>query len=302
MAGLLEKLHESCRERRDTALIFRIPEQSVEEMEDRALDLIKGLPGHERCPKSRVRRRRGRSEILLPDGGKAAVFHASGAFQFSAGIPPMEQLMGREADRDRLQRFAEDAARRLRLFDLAQAEEKLAFEKLWLIKAAGMDREGNRGAPVVCRAVGAFRREIAGLPVWGRASAFVELAGSDTISAVGVDWRPVHPRAVDEVKLIEPERAARAIVGDLNGRLPGGFDEKAFEVTMFSLGYMSLPKRRQQGSFAPVYVALIERRGWSSMNYVVTVNASEDVHETLCRTASRPPADAIKRRVPREAR
>ena len=62
-------------------------------------------------------------------------------------------------------------------------------------------------------------------------------------------------------------RRAR-VVADLDGRLPGGGSPTRLRRPMFSLGYVSLPKRRAQDVFAPVYVAMLERHGWTSMNYV----------------------------------
>ena len=186
MAGLLEKLLEKFGERRESALVFRIREHSIPELEDRALNLVSRLPEYDRCPKVRIDRRNKRSIILLPDGRRASVFHASGAIRYTAGFAPMERLIGPEADRDALERSANEVARRLDLLSLAKSGETLDFERLWLIKAGGVTREGERGATVVCRAVGAFRRHIDGLPVWGRASAVVELAESNSIGGIGL--------------------------------------------------------------------------------------------------------------------
>jgi hypothetical protein len=103
----------------------------------------------------------------------------------------------------------------------------------------------------------------------------------------------------NRAKVLDPERAAHAIVADLNGRLPDSeFGDKDCEVLMFSLGYISLPKRRVQGTFAPVYVAMLKRTSWSTMNHVVVVNGSEKVYEDVCRLNAAPPreADRAKRR------
>jgi hypothetical protein len=115
------------------------------------------------------------------------------------------------------------------------------------------------------------------------------------VSGVGVDWRPVAPEPVDRAKIIDPERAARAILADLAGRLPGGeFTDKDFDVALFSLGYLSLPKRRAQGMLAPVYVALLERRGWSMINHVVAVPATEKIYESVARIVAMPPRETIR--------
>jgi hypothetical protein len=68
--------------------------------------------------------------------------------------------------------------------------DNLQFERLWQIKATGMTLSGQRGVVALCRVVGAFRRYLYELPVWGRASAVVELADDNVIAAAGIDWRP----------------------------------------------------------------------------------------------------------------
>ena len=209
----------------------------------------------------------------------------------------MEHLIGERADKKTLTDAAAATAKRLGLDRLRTTDEKLAFERLWQIKAAGINRDRGRGREVVCRAIGAFRRYLGDLPVWGRASVVVELAGGDKLGGVGVGaWRPIAPEPIDRAKVLDPERGARAVIADLNGRLPGGeFSSKDFDVALFSLGYISMPKRRAQGIFAPIYVALLERHARTTMNHVVVVNGSEKVYEDVCRLNVAPPKDAARR-------
>jgi hypothetical protein len=295
MATLLNKLVGKTRCYRDVAPVFRIEHRSLDEMEVNAVRLAGDVVGDAGDGKSQVVRKQARSDILLSEGVRARVFHASGAVSVTTGLAPMEQLIGEHADREAMTGSTVEAAKRLRLDRMVGAGEQLLFERLWQIKAAGMNAEGVRGREIVCRAVGAFRRYLHELPVLGRASVFVEVAGNDSIGGVGIDWRPIAPEPFDRVKVIDPERAARAVLGDLNGRLPGGeFTDEDFEVGMFSLGYVSMPKRREQSVFAPVYVAMLERRGWGSTNYVIVVNGSEIAYESLCRTPTLPPRDAVK--------
>ncbi len=295
MSALLKKLVDKTCHHRDVVPVFRIEQRSLDEMEANAVRLAGSLVGDAGDQKSQITRKDQRSDILLAEGVRASVFHASGAVAVNAGLAPMEQLIGEHADREAMTRSAVEAAKRLKLDRVIGAGEQLLFERLWQIKAAGINGEGVRGSEVVCRAVGAFRRYLHDLPVWGRASAFVEIAGEDRIGAVGIDWREVAPEPFDRVKVIDPEQAARAVLGDLNGRLPGGeFTDEDFEVGMFSLGYVSLPKRRAQNVFAPVYVALLERRGGTSTNYIIIVGGSELNYESLCRQQALPPREAVK--------
>jgi hypothetical protein len=296
MAALLDKLVAKVCDHRDSVPVFRIQQRSLDEMEGFAIRLAGSLAGEDAGDaKSHVARGQSRSNILLAEGVRASVFHASGAIVAKAALAPMEHLIGDRSDKAALTQSVVAAAKRLGLDRVVGAGEQLLFERLWQIKAAGMDGSGVRSPEVVCRAVGAFRRYLHDLPVWGRASAFVELAGENRIGAVGLDWRPIVAEPFDRVKVIAPEQAARAVLGDLNGRLPGGsFGEEDFDVGLFSLGYLSMPKRHEQSVFAPVYVAQLERRGWSSTNYIIIVGGSETAYESYCRKTSSPPRDAAK--------
>lgn len=295
----MSKLHDMLVEKatgyRDVAAVFRIAPRTLDEMEADAMRLAAGVAGDKGELRRQVRRAEGHSEILLSEGVSAKVYHASGAIAVKAGLAPMENLIGTDVDRDRLKETTIGAAKRLGLDRFIGDGEQLLYERLWQIKANGMSAEGRIGREVVCRAVGAFRRYVDEMPVWGRASAFVEVAGDDRIGAAGVDWRPVMPDPIDRVKVLDPERAAQALLGDLNGRLPGGgFDAEDFDVGMFALGYLSKPKGREQSVLAPVWVAALERRGWGSMNHMIVVGAGEVGYESFCRIAASPPREGVK--------
>jgi hypothetical protein len=295
MSALLKKLVEKTCHYRDVVPVFRIEPRPLDELEGSALRMAAGVAGRDGDAKSRIERRNGRSDVLLQDGVRARVFHASGSLAVSAGLAPMEHLIGEKADKETLTRAAAEAGKRLGLDRFVAPGEQLVFERLWQIKAAGISGEGVRGREVLCRAVGAFRRYLHDLPVWGRASAVVELAGDDRLAGAGVDWRTVAAEPIDRAKVIAPEAAARAVINDLGSRLPGGeFGDDDFDVAMFSLGYLSLPKRRAQSVFAPVYVAMLVRRGWTTTNYVIAVPGSEKVYESVCRPNQAPPRDATK--------
>jgi hypothetical protein len=261
MATLLQQLIDKTCYFRETAPVFRVEERSVEEMETAALRLAARVVGDSGDGKAQIARREDRSEFLLAEGVRASVFHASGAVAVKTALAPMDHLIAR-ADKEAMTKATVAAAQRIGIDQVIGKGEQLLFERLWQIKATGMTNQGERGDTVVCRAVGAFRRYLYELPVWGRASAFVEIAGDDRIAAVGLDWRPLAGDAIDHVKINSPEQGARAVLSDLNGRLAGTeFSTEDFTVGMFGLGYLSLPKRRVQTVFAPVYVAMLERLG-----------------------------------------
>jgi hypothetical protein len=288
---LIDKLSNYC----EAAPVYRIEPHSLDQLEAATARLANRVAGQKEDSRSHVVRGKGRSDLLLGDGFRARAYHPSGAIAVKAGLAPMEHLIGEKADKKALTEASVATAKRLGLDRVGSSGEKLAFERLWQIKASGMNRDRVRGREVVCRAIGAFRRYLGDLPVWGRASVVVELAGGNKVGGVGVDWRPVEATPIDRAKVLDPERAAHAVVADLNGRIPGSeFGDKDFEVTMFSLGYISLPKRRAQGTFAPVYFAMLERTGWSTMNHVVVVNGSEKFYEDVCRLNAAPPREAAR--------
>jgi hypothetical protein len=295
MATLLQQLVDKTCYYREAAPVFRIEERPLDDRETAAVRLAGRVLGDAGDGKAQIARGAGRSDVRLSEGVRASIFHASGAIAVKTGLAPMEHLIGETADKAALTKSTVEAARRLGFDHAIGKGEQLLFERLWQIKATGMTSTGEPGATIVCRAVGAFRRYLYELPVWGRASAFVEIAGEERIGTVGLDWRPIAGEAIDHVKVYEPEQAARAVLSDLNGRLGGAeFSEEDFFVGMFGLGYLSLPKRRAQSVFAPVYVAMLERRGWASMNYVIAVSGSQSSYESICRTNSAPPRDATK--------
>ena len=295
MHALERKLIDKVTHYHDTAPVFRIEPRPLAEMEVAAVSLAQQVAGHDDTGRSHVVRGKQRSDIALAHGVRARVYHASGAIVVNAGLAPMDHILGEKIDKTLMTEASNSAVKRLGLDRAGAAGERLAFERLWQIKAAGINRERERGREVVCRTVGAFRRYVNDLPVWGRASVVVELAAGGKVSAAGVDWRPIAPEPLDRAKVLDPERGARAILADIAGRLPGGeFTDKDFDVALFSLGYLSLPKRRAQGVLAPVYVAILERRGWTTMNHVVAVPATEKVYESIARIVAMPPRETLR--------
>lgn len=292
--ALLDKL-ESFHE---TLPLLRTRILTRQEIEERALRFARRFvdtyaPGEARYPTDSGGNQ---TRILLPEGGRMRVYHASAALAARSGLGPMEQLIGARQDKPRLQRATEQAARKLGLFELESKHEKLAFERLWLIKATGVTLQGRRGDEVLCRAVGAFRRRVHGFPVWGRASAHVEIAAEGRLSSFGLDWRAVHDEPVDLPKSIDPEAAADRVLRELE--VPGGgiaIDAEDFTPELFAQGYLSHSRRRAQAFLQPVYVALLRSHHWARMSRVIAIPAMSSPPEPLCRIAQQAaPSDSTK--------
>jgi hypothetical protein len=244
--------------------------------------------------------RRDDSSLLhLPLGGRIVGYHASGAVQYTAGLPPMEKLIGPERARDELVRNVMAVASNLNLRSWTGRGEELVFERLWQIKACAADPGGRTVAPVVCRAVGAFRHTVGGIPVWGPASAVIQVAAESTIDAVRVLVRETTGQVVDVAQVLAPEVAARQVVRQLGGLIPEAgraFFDIATPVA-FRFGYVSLSKRMSQPLLAPVYVAEVKTDGEEPMGYLAVVPGSEKEYLPLARVGSAPPA-LERRRIP----
>ena len=169
MHGIIRKLVEKTCYYRDMVPVFRIEPRPLSEQEELAVQFASGMVRDYEHSKSRISRANGYSNILFSEGVRARVYHPSGAIALKAGLGPMEHLIGENADKEALTQSVAAAAKRLLVDRMASQGEKLQFERLWQIKAAGINSVGVRGRDVVCRAVGAFRRYLHDLPVWGRA-------------------------------------------------------------------------------------------------------------------------------------
>lgn len=208
-----------------------------------------------------------RTVLRGPAGTRAVGFHASGSMLVRRGLAPFDELFESDPGDDELTGMVEQTAERLGLHKLMPDGERLGFERLWRIKAAGSDREQRRSEPVLCRAIGAYRHQLHGLPVYGRASATVELAGKGRLVSTSVSVRRFAGDAGGEVVRETPVRRKDAAAEDVATRLVkafGGLDELAgteLVAESFRFGYFDLGRRREQALLAPFYVASVAVHG-----------------------------------------
>ncbi len=295
---LVASLLELTDEYRDTVSIFGVEPRRTDDLVEEAAAMgqrFAALHGFDDARYS-VRLGKKSTRIDLPEGMTATVFNASGAIFLDRGWNPMERLVSDDAESredDGLVNHAHEAVNRLGL-GTAKAPDELHFERLWRVNASGITGTGERGRTVLARAVGAYRRSLDGLAVWGRASVFVQLASEGLVSQAGVDWRPVVREPLDRANVVDPEKAARRIVMELQSFMPGGrvtVDDYLPE--QFSLGYLSLPKRRPQTVMQPVWVARFRPVGRIGIARLIVLPAST-VYEPVARAVSVPPADHEK--------
>ncbi len=262
---------------------------AVEQRMQRLLDLVGDRIGVRPERRDRVRED-DRSVFRLPLGGRITGYHASGAVHLSTGLPPMERLIGPERARDELLAMVQPAAELLDMPGWTGRDEELVFERLWQIKACAADPGGTRAAPVVCRAVGAYRHVVRGLPVLGSASAAVQVAADSQIDTVRVFVRLTTGNVLDTPRSLEPQEAALRAVRQLNGLIPEAgrsFSDIATPVS-FRFGYLSLSKRAPQSLLAPMYVAEVRTDGEESMSYLAAVPGTETEYLPLSRVGSGP--------------
>jgi hypothetical protein len=199
-----------------------------------------------------------RTLVRLPQGAHAVLYHASGAFKLSSGLPTMEYLFKETSPKATLTSYTEKVMKEFGLKDSLARNETLTFERLWQIKAAGTDRSGKPTEAVLCRAVGAFRQHIEGIPVLGPASVAVQVAADGVLDSISVLMRGPTAEVLEKTKVLSPEKAVRQIAQQLTvryGHTNGDVRLEAVDGLRF--GYLNLPKRKSQRLLAPVYLATI---------------------------------------------
>jgi hypothetical protein len=238
-----------------------------------------------------------RTLIRLQRGARAVVYHASGAMKVVAGLRPMENLFPATATKETLTRLVETVAERLKLASWVGPSQTLKLERLWQIKASATDRSGQVIQPVICRAVGAYRQNVGGLPVLGVASAAVKIANDGLIDTVTLQVQETTPAVIDTARVLAPEIAARQIVMQLSGLMGKGkvaYAEVVGPVSM-RLGYLSLGKRKPQPALAPVYVASLSIVGEDAQAYVLVTPATERPYLALGVANQEAPLAAVSR-------
>src|SRR6185369_8897314 len=141
MNALEKKLIDKLSHYHDAVPVFRIEPPSLDALEAAAARLANRVAGHKDDSRSRIVRGKGRSDVLLGNGFRARAYHPSGVIAINAGFAPMEHLIGEKADKNALTEAASAAAKRLGIDRLGTSGEKLAFERLWQIKAAGINHD-----------------------------------------------------------------------------------------------------------------------------------------------------------------
>ena len=229
-----------------------------------------------------------RTSLRVPGRLRGTGFHASSAMSVVLDLAPFDDIFEADPGGDELTAMTMAAADRLGLAKLLPDGDSLAFERLWRIRAAGGDPDGRVTEPVLCRAVGAFRHYTRELPVYGRASATVELAAGGKLASVSLSTRRFADddggKTVATAKVRRPDAAARDAAAHLVRAFGGAEELRSTRLVpeWFRFGYLSLGRRRAQGLLAPFYVASVAvDREYEASAHVIAVAGSEEQYVRL---------------------
>jgi hypothetical protein len=222
--------------------------------------------------------------IQLPEDGTVNVYTPSGAVEgfisSSTSRPPLAEDESR-ADRAKVRARLREVAELLAKPVLTEGEE-VRPERLWETKARGVTMKGEASPVALLEVAGSLRRYVHGLPVLGRASVHVGLAGAYEVAKWSLDWRSRDGDALTEAEVIGPDEAAKRILTEMRNRrpeasAPGG----DIEPEQLTLGYLSMTRRYEQRVLHPAWVAKFRPKAPATLGVVVAVPASMKAFETI---------------------
>lgn len=220
--------------------------------------------------------------INLPWDTKIRFYHNSNAIIIRRQMNPLENLIKGKFDINQQAEIAIDIMKKLKLDKWKLDFEQIEIESLIQIEASGINLQEKRAPITLCRFIGTFRRYINKIPVYGRASIYVKVAGGNIIESIGIDWRQIEEKPIDNPKIIKPEIAAEKILKNFNSNLPNKIiTSEDFKPQFFTLGYFSLPKRQKQSYMQPVYVAMFKDLGPNTLNHIIVIPATNAGYESI---------------------
>jgi hypothetical protein len=298
---LIKRLADSAGKIPATADVIGVRRFAFDDLERRAKQFISaiGEAYNMSLDKGDWVREKEQTLVRLPRGGRAVVYHASGAMKLTTGAAgPMEKLFPAATTKDGLIKLVETTAARLKLAGwVSGANQTLKFERLWQIKAAGADKTNKMTEPVICRAIGAYRHFIGEVPVLGAASAAVKVAGDGSIDSASLQLRETTPEVIERAPVLTAAEGARSIVMQLSALMGKGkvpYTELVVPESM-RFGYFNLGKRASQPVLAPVYIATVSITGEDAQGYVLVSAATAKPYLPLTRIGHEAPPMAISR-------
>lgn len=157
------------------------------------------------------RKAKNTTTIDLPQNTKIRIYNNSNAMIIKKIMDPFDNIFTDKVDLEQVKQRIIEVMKKLELDKWGSDLEQVEGERLWKIKASATIAEKVKVPEVLCRVVGAFRRYINKVPVYGRASVFIKVAGNNVVQSAGIDWRTIKTEPVDEIKIIDPDEAAELI-------------------------------------------------------------------------------------------
>lgn len=270
----------------DTVDVLQLAQPDVGTVQQRLAELIGdvGKVAGLGAEPAKIETQKVRSVARLPGRLHATGFHASGAMSVRLDLAPFDDLFESDPGDEELAALTQRAAADLQLEQLVPDGDKLSFERLWRIRAAAGDQKGTMTDPVLCRAVGSFRHTVGELPVYGRASAAVEVAAAGKLTSVSVALRRFARDGGGEVfakaRVRKPGSAALDVSNRLVKAFAGADNLRSTHLVAewFRFGYLSMGRRQAQGLLAPFYIASVrvERKESEASAHVIAVPGSDE--------------------------
>jgi len=291
---LLAALVKQAKAHRGRVPVFRIEQPSVEESVKQAWALATRIwPQFGDCKFRPEIQGVVLTQMRLPDDGHVRVFHPSGAITGLMRPKGARKPLARDERRANRKPLVDLAHRMASAISKLHAgpDDELRFESQWEMKGQAVALKGKKGPVSLFEVLGAFRRYLHGLPVLGRASVHVGVGGDSQVTRWGIDWRRVRLAPFAETEVVTPEEGAKRVLNDLWWRRPERpFTLQDFEPKSFTLGYLSLSRRRAQFVMQPVWVTVLAPSGVTTMGHVIAVPAAPQAFEPIDR-----PLPAVQR-------
>lgn len=286
----------------DTVPVFKIQQQNLTELHKAAVSLANRFTGNLSIKESRfsLQQKDRSTHILLPGGATMKYYHNSGNKQFSKNTNPFTDIISHDASKENTDAFKDSACDLIEKHQLnfSASMDEVHFEKLWQLKACGINQQKEKAPVIINRLVYSYRRFLTGLPVLGSASVYIKMAANNNLDAFGIDWRTVHDAPLDKAYVLSPEDGAKRALEELQNTNPEKiYTSKDFTIDSFTLGYFSDTKSNYQSIMQPVWVAKFISNAFSKMGHIIAVPASSTAYESINRKLAIPPLNELRRKL-----
>lgn len=276
--------------------VYRIDHANLDTLENTAREIAQRfakLPSTTR--NIRLSRLPSATQFMLPGGASLMLHHGSGTIMADRIVATPVHRFENIPPRADLIRQSDTMLRSLMPAGLEKEEDHMQFDDVVQIKAGCAVPNVQTAPPFVTHLISTFRRHLDGLPVLGRASAFLKFAPGFTVEKFVMRWRPVVRVPVDHPKILTGERAAERVLAELSALMPGRtLTLKDYTPSEFKVGYFSLPGKADQTIMAPVFYATFRPASQYEMARAIIVPATPVSYPGFTRVTGTPPRSAAK--------